>query len=311
MSKRGLISIERSMLSHHIVGIGSKDRFCMWVWLLCAARWKPSRIMVDGEEIALERGQVFVSIRTFASETGVSKGVAERFIRDLKSGTMIETVNKTRGTLITICNYSEYQDFEAYRETDDKTGGKTVTGQRRDSGGTAAGHKRNQTKPDKPEKPDEIEEARGISMPAPELVDQAFEFFCETVKGSNIPIPRKLTADRRRKLKAKINEHGERDVAEAIRKMRASDFCNGKNDRGWIADLDFLFQAKSFNRLLEGGYDNRTIPKQMTKTQEAGARFIQRGYDHDSTERSPEGNVIESKGDNLRDVLGLPKIGRA
>ena len=233
----------------------------MWVWLLCAARWKPSRIMVDGEEIALERGQVFVSIRTFAAETGVSKGVAERFLRDLKSGTMVETVNKTRGTLITICNYNEYQDFDAYRETADKTDSKTVTGQQRDSDGTAAGHKRNQTKPDKPEIPDESKEVKVMLMTPPALVDQAFEYFCQTMQGSNISIPRKLTADRKRNLKARIVEHGEQAVAEAMLKMRDSDFCNGNNDRGWTADIDFLCQPKSFNRLLEDFYD-KTPQKQ-------------------------------------------------
>lgn len=101
-------------------------------------------------------------------------------------------------------------------------------------------------------------EDKAASTATPSLVDQAFEYFCQTMQGSNISIPRKLTADRRRNLKARISEHGEQVVAEAMRKLRDSDFCNGSNDRGWTADLDFLCQPKSFNRLIEGGYDNRT-----------------------------------------------------
>jgi hypothetical protein len=43
----------------------------------------------------------------------------------------------------------------------------------------------------------------------------------------------------------------------ALAKARASPFLTGDNDRGWRADLDFLLQAKSFNKLMEGGYDGR------------------------------------------------------
>ena len=271
----------------------------MWVWLLCAARWKPSRMMVDGEEILLERGQVFVSIRTFAAENGVSKGIAERFLRDLKSGTMIETVNKTRGTLITICNYNEYQDFDAYRETADKTDDKTAAGQQRDSGGTAAGHKRNQNKPDKPDNPDEIEEVKAVSTATLSHADWAFAEFCNLVAGSSIPVPHKLTADRKRKIDARLKEHGNEAWLVACTKLAQSDFCNGANDRGWKADFDFLCQPKSFNRLIEGGYDNRSPPRSTkSKTDAAIRRFVNRGEDHGQQDQE----------NDLRNVFSLPAI---
>lgn len=153
----GLFMIDRDLLHHHIVGMQNKDRFCMWIWILSAASWKSRKIFVQGKEITLARGQLFVSIRTFAAENHVSKGVAERFIRDLKSGTMIETVNETGGTIITVCNYSKYQDFKEYRQDSNGTANKTATGQQRDSNGTATGHKRT---PD--ETPDEIPEKSTI-----------------------------------------------------------------------------------------------------------------------------------------------------
>jgi len=96
----------------------------------------------------------------------------------------------------------------------------------------------------------------GVSTPAP--ADWAFAEFCNLVHGSSIPAPRKLTADRKRKIEARLKEHGLETWLEACTKLSQSAFCNGSNDRGWIADLDFLCQPKSFNRLIEGGYDNRT-----------------------------------------------------
>lgn len=93
-------------------------------------------------------------------------------------------------------------------------------------------------------------------------IDRAIEIFSEEAKRANLPAPRKVTADRRRKIEARLREHGESVWAEACRKMADSAFCRGENDRGWRADLDFLCQPKSFNGLIEGKYDDR--PSQRT-----------------------------------------------
>lgn len=98
----------------------------------------------------------------------------------------------------------------------------------------------------------------GISKKTP--ADDAFSVFCEAVASSPIAVPRKLTADRRRKIEARLREHGPEVWREACQRVAASPFCRGKNDRGWRADLDFLLQPKSFNRLIEGGYD-QTEPR--------------------------------------------------
>lgn len=96
-------------------------------------------------------------------------------------------------------------------------------------------------------------------------IDRAIEVFSEEAKRANLPAPRKVTPDRRRKIEARLREHGESVWAEACRKMADSPFCRGENDRGWRADLDFLCQPKSFNGLIEGKYDARPfVPQQST-----------------------------------------------
>lgn len=87
--------------------------------------------------------------------------------------------------------------------------------------------------------------------------DRAIDVFAEQASKAGLPVPRKVTADRRRKIEARLREHGDDVWAEACRRMAASAFCRGENDRGWRADLDFLCQPKSFNGLLEGKYDDR------------------------------------------------------
>jgi hypothetical protein len=65
--------------------------------------------------------------------------------------------------------------------------------------------------------------------------------------------PRRVAALRQRLKDAGGLEGWQRALARA----RGSPFLTGDNDRGWRADLDFLLQAKSFNKLMEGGYDGR------------------------------------------------------
>lgn len=43
---------------------------------------------------------------------------------------------------------------------------------------------------------------------------------------------------------------------ETVKKMAESNFCNGKNDRGWRADFDFLLKPDTWAKANEGKYDN-------------------------------------------------------
>lgn len=107
--------------------------------------------------------------------------------------------------------------------------------------------------------------------------DRAIEVFSDQASQAGLPVPRKVTADRRRKVEARIREHGEEAWAEACRRMASSAFCRGENDRGWRADLDFLCQPKSFNGLLEGKYDDR--PRQQPQAPPKKSPFQQRQDD--------------------------------
>jgi len=43
----------------------------------------------------------------------------------------------------------------------------------------------------------------------------------------------------------------------AIIRLSESNFANGLNDRAWVATFDFILQAESLDKILEGKYDNR------------------------------------------------------
>ena len=76
------------------------------------------------------------------------------------------------------------------------------------------------------------------------------------VKGMSVV--KSLNPTRRKSLRNRLSECGGIEGWNAaLAKVRASDFLRGDNDRGWIADFDFLLQQKSFTKLMEGAYDNR------------------------------------------------------
>lgn len=72
-----------------------------------------------------------------------------------------------------------------------------------------------------------------------------------------LPLAKTLNPTRDRKMKAIWPKLVESEWIEVVKKLSESNFCTGKNDRGWIADFDFLLKPETFSRTLEGRYDNR------------------------------------------------------
>jgi hypothetical protein len=104
---------------------------------------------------------------------------------------------------------------------------------------------------------------KGGSSPAE--TDLAFDAWDAMADRTGLAKVRVRSKARVTGLAAVIRQHGLPVLLEAIGRVEASAFCRGENARGWRADLDFLLQAKSFGRLLEGHFDNRArgSPKQQ------------------------------------------------
>jgi hypothetical protein len=68
------------------------------------------------------------------------------------------------------------------------------------------------------------------------------------------PAIRKMTAQRERQLAARLKDCTAKDWHDAFDALERSRFCRGQNDREWWANFDFLLQARSFAKLIEGFY---------------------------------------------------------
>ena len=75
-----------------------------------------------------------------------------------------------------------------------------------------------------------------------------------------LPAVQKLTERRVKHANLRLDEIGGLEGwQEALEKIEISGHCLGDNDRGWVANFDFMLQPSSLRKLLEGNYDDRTV----------------------------------------------------
>ena len=112
------------------------NRFNMLVFLelLLRASHKAGPVTFRSNGVWLEPGQCMITIRSLAEALDVKKNKIERSLANLKKADTIATESRTPGLLITICNWSEYQEPEKPHRTPGKkkTGRKPDTEQERE-----------------------------------------------------------------------------------------------------------------------------------------------------------------------------------
>lgn len=93
---------------------------------------------------------------------------------------------------------------------------------------------------------------------APEKINQAVEAWNRLASDLGLAKVLKLTPARKAKLRARLHDCcGLEGWKLALEKIRKSPFLRGEKT-DWRADFDFLLQEKSFTKLMEGAYDERT-----------------------------------------------------
>jgi len=80
--------------------------------------------------------------------------------------------------------------------------------------------------------------------------DVAYEQFVATASEFGWPKPRGLEPDRRKKLKARLGEHGLEGWRQMLENARASDFLRTK----FALKLDWVLEPRNFRKVLEGNY---------------------------------------------------------
>ena len=138
-------------------------------------------------------------------------------------------------------------------------------------------------KPKQPEpepEPDIKEEPNGSlsSGDDPKPVDEiaaAVSAYNDTAGQCGWPKVQKLSKARRSALAARLRDAGGLSGwLTALEKARGSPMCNGQNDRGWVANFDFITRQSSFTKLMEGNYDDRSCNRNQPSRTDATADAI-------------------------------------
>lgn len=101
-------------------------------------------------------------------------------------------------------------------------------------------------------------EQLSLTPPSSDALQEAFDAYNALARKIGLPKAQNFSDDRKRKLRQRLKDCGGlQGWTAALEMLEASRHCRGDNDRGWLADLDFLLQSKSFTRLMEGFYTGR------------------------------------------------------
>ncbi len=96
-------------VSRHPLLRGNPERIAIWVWLVDNAAFKDVPHDINGKTITVRRGQVAISQRRLAEETGVGRQVIRTFLERLRTERMINPDVTHGKTVVTLCNYEKYQ----------------------------------------------------------------------------------------------------------------------------------------------------------------------------------------------------------
>lgn len=86
------------------------DKRSAWIDLLLTVNYKNKKIPFENGFIEIEKGQTLTSIKQLSEKWKWSRHKVSDFLDRLEQDTMIVQVRDTRKTLISIVNYSKYQD---------------------------------------------------------------------------------------------------------------------------------------------------------------------------------------------------------
>lgn len=288
----GWYATHRDMLNHPIVGIcqpvkpadpkrGSASRFEAWHWLIANASYGEREWMNKGQRQTIQPGQLVAGRAHLAHAWNWTEKTIRVFLKQLLDEQMITiATDSIRGqqrantaNIVTLCNYLRYQ----LSENDDIHHEGPAKGQPRASKGPAKGHIENKVTrkqvisdvPNGTSSPGSVEPGTDVFDPREfnrRLVAVAFADYIAIAKSLGLTEHSEKSLEQLREdMVRRMREHADDPRSfesmigvwrRALERINISAHCQGQNDRGWKADLNFICQKSSFRKLLDGTYGN-------------------------------------------------------
>lgn len=109
----GWIKLSRKLLRNDLWGTGSPyDERSAWIYLLLSASYEKSEVYNHQSKsvITILPGQILTSIKSLAERWSWSYSKISRYLDNLEAMGMISQNRTTKYTIITLTNWSKYQD---------------------------------------------------------------------------------------------------------------------------------------------------------------------------------------------------------
>lgn len=180
----GFIKLHRKILENPIV-CKDADYFSVWLYLLLNATHKEYPSLFKGEKVILQPGQLITGRYVIAKQFNISDSKVKRILIDFESDRQIDRQRSNQNSLITILNWSLYQQRD--RQDDQLLTDNCPTSDRPVTTNKNVKNVKNEiTKEIKPLKDKNI-----VFFPTDEVLNQAFIDFTEFRKKKKSPMTEK------------------------------------------------------------------------------------------------------------------------
>lgn len=237
---QGWVKLHRSLADNELWFAEPFTYGQAWVDILIHANHKPRTIFIRNIEVDLSRGDLGWSEVTMSKRWKWSRGKVRRYLAMLEKRGMIVQQKTQVTTVLSVCNYSEYQGYEQQGEQPTEQQGEQQT----DSTLTPDGTQRKNGK----------NEENGKDIPVNEIVDLYNRTFPE------MPQVKSLTSARRQSVKARWVEHKTMQSVDRwgayFDYIRRIDFLMGRTGAWKGITFDWIVKQSNMLKIIEGNYED-------------------------------------------------------
>ena len=267
--------------------VGQSERYLKWwTWLRREASWTGKTVWYNRQQVYLQPRQVLVTVNSLVKQWGVSKPTVIRFLQRLEDDKLIERQKDNRKTIITITALgwadsevkpvvtSEVKvDPEVDRQTYPQANLSPFIDKNINNKASVGGAR---TREEEVAKND---------------FDEIISFFNEQMKDKSIPQVAIVTSERKQAFERLMAQTGvsTESVKQAIKNAAASDFLNGKGQKGWVASFDWMMVPQNFQKVLENNYRNKQVTQQVHYGTTNGYQDPRRGVEASRTDSYASG----------------------
>ena len=143
MNEDGWISLHRKIKNHWLYPKGRAfSEYEAWLDILLEVNYSEKKVKLGNSIIKCGSGESLNSLETWARRWGWNKSKVRRFLKTLKSDTMIDTIVTQKTTHVSVINWAAYQN----ERNKDETKSDTIMKRSRNDGETIATPNNNNNK---------------------------------------------------------------------------------------------------------------------------------------------------------------------